>query len=401
MLKNFNKTNFNNSVTITLLLISLIIIINNFFRFFQTKTAYQFAPWLNNYQGGFVRRGLPGEIFFQIHEIFNIHLGWIVFIFVSFLYLLFYFGFFKLIKGIKLNKFFVFTIFSPLSVYFPIVNSKATGHKEIIFLCCLIFFCLFLPKIKKSHAINFLIFILIFCSLSSEILLFYFPYLLIPFFIFYKFKNYKEIFFYLLPIMIIGPSLFLLIYFFKGNEEQVKAICDSVILYANANCQDVGKISFLKHNISENILAVGWYTNPNYFKIYITGFIIGFFPLFILYKKAQVHTTIINQKIYPLLLLSLPWILTLPIYYIAADWGRYLYISYLSSLIILIFCLKNKIFNIQEKQIEKRNSLFVKILFVATVIVYAGWAVPICCENSFTPGILETIEKYYSHISKI
>ena len=73
MLKNFNKTNFNNSVTITLLLISLIIIINNFFRFFQTKTAYQFAPWLNNYQGGFVRRGLPGEIFFQIHEIFLLY----------------------------------------------------------------------------------------------------------------------------------------------------------------------------------------------------------------------------------------------------------------------------------------------------------------------------------------
>ena len=33
-----------------------------------------------------------------------------------------------------------------------------------------------------------------------------------------------------------------------------------------------------------------------------------------------------------------------PIYYMAADWGRYLYISYISSLIILIFGLSNEIF---------------------------------------------------------
>ena len=69
MLKNFFKTNF----TISLLLIlSFVIIINNFFRFFQNKTSHQFEAWLTNYQGGFVRRGLPGEFFFQIYELLNI-----------------------------------------------------------------------------------------------------------------------------------------------------------------------------------------------------------------------------------------------------------------------------------------------------------------------------------------
>ena len=62
-LKNFFKTNF----TISLLIIlSLIIIINNFFRFFQNNSVYEFDPWLSNYQGGFVRRGMPGEFFYQI-----------------------------------------------------------------------------------------------------------------------------------------------------------------------------------------------------------------------------------------------------------------------------------------------------------------------------------------------
>ena len=79
MLKKFIK----NNLTLSLLLVlSLIIIINNFFRFFQNNSVYEFDPWLSNYQGGFVRRGIPGEIFYQIYNFFNIHLGWMVFIFV-------------------------------------------------------------------------------------------------------------------------------------------------------------------------------------------------------------------------------------------------------------------------------------------------------------------------------
>ena len=64
MLKKFIK----NNLTLSLLLVlSLIIIINNFFRFFQNNSVFEFDPWLSNYQGGFVRRGIPGEIFYQIY----------------------------------------------------------------------------------------------------------------------------------------------------------------------------------------------------------------------------------------------------------------------------------------------------------------------------------------------
>ena len=75
MLKKFIK----NNLTLSLLLVlSLVIIINNFFRFFQNNSVYEFDPWLSNYQGGFVRRGIPGEIFYQIYNFLHIHLGWTV-----------------------------------------------------------------------------------------------------------------------------------------------------------------------------------------------------------------------------------------------------------------------------------------------------------------------------------
>lgn len=65
MLKKFIKNNLTLS---SLLFLSLIIIINNFFRFFKNNSVYEFYPWLSNYQGGFVRRGIPGEIFYQIYN---------------------------------------------------------------------------------------------------------------------------------------------------------------------------------------------------------------------------------------------------------------------------------------------------------------------------------------------
>ena len=45
--------------------ISTIIIIINFYYFVSEKSLNQYADWLINYQGGFVRRGLIGEFFFS------------------------------------------------------------------------------------------------------------------------------------------------------------------------------------------------------------------------------------------------------------------------------------------------------------------------------------------------
>ena len=87
----FAKFFFKNKSIVLLISISFLIIINNFYRFFQNNTAYQFDPWFSNYQGGFVRRGLPGEIFFRLYEIFDLNPAISIFVFVSLLYFFFLF----------------------------------------------------------------------------------------------------------------------------------------------------------------------------------------------------------------------------------------------------------------------------------------------------------------------
>ena len=410
-LKNFFKTNFTVSL---LIILSLIIIINNFSRFFRNNNAYEFDPWFSNYQGGFVRRGLPGEFFFQIHEIFNIHPGWMIFIFVCILYFSFYLTFFHLVKKIKLDRFFIFAIFSPIAFYFPVLNSKATGHKEIIFLCFFSIFCFFLPKIKKLHANYLMILITLFVGLSHEGLIFYSTYLIIPFLLIFNFKNFKEILFNLIPLLSVVLMLLFLIYYFQGTDQHVTDICDSVKNYVHSECKNVGQISLLASNLDTGLGFANWSGRyegtyglplfPKYYIIYGIGFVFGFLPLAILYGRSKLIKSPMNLlKIHPLVILFFPLLITAPVYYMAVDWGRYLYISYMGSLIIIIFCLRNNIFYIRQKDSIIKDNMFVKFLFIISIIIYGfGWTVPICCELNFKSGISKVIERvvyYYNPLS--
>jgi len=403
IVKNFFHKNFTVSIII---LLSLVIIESNFFRFFQNKTLYQFVPWLSNYQGGFTRRGLPGEFLLQISELLNIHLGWIAFIFVSILYILFYFSFLILIKNLNLNNLFLFAIFSPLAFYFPVLNSKASGHKDIIFLCLLTIFCIFVSKFKKNHANYFMIFSAAFIILSHEGLVFYLTYLIIPFIAFFKFDDYKKLLFNLFPLAIVVLFATALIHFFNGSAQHVEKICESIKFYSDPGCTIAGQISFLKNTIKYNISSrnavevLGVLAYSKYFIIYSIGFIYGFIPLIILYWRSKMSSSIAGKKIHPLIFLILPLVASLPIYYMAADWGRYLYISYMSSLIILFFSLNNGIFIIKKNKDFFKDSKLKNFLTVLLLTIYClGWTVPICCETNFKSGIYSSVKKviYYSN----
>ena len=398
MLKKFIK----NNLTLSLLLVlSLIIIINNFFRFFQNNSVFEFDPWLSNYQGGFVRRGIPGEIFYQIYNFLHIHPGWMVFIFVSILYILFYLNFFNLIKNLKLNRLYVFIIFSPIAFYFPILNSKASGHKEILLLFFLSLFCLLLPKINKKKAILFIIFISIILGLSYEVLIFYLPYLFIPFIYFFKFKNFKDLFLCLTPILLVSLTLILINYHFSGTDKHVVDICNSIKQYVNNDCQIVGKIADLGLIIEGHTSQkANWDYGksslyPAYYKIYRLGFVVGFLPLFILYNRIKITKFPIKYfKPHPIFILFFLQIFAFPVYYLGADWGRYLYTAYMSSIIFTFFCIKNKIFIYENKITPNKNNIIMKYVFIITLFFYClGWTVPICCEKKFKPGLTKVIER--------
>ena len=53
-----------------------------FYSFYLEYSVWQYADWVINYQAGFVRRGLIGEILFRIYQLTSIHLDYIILAFV-------------------------------------------------------------------------------------------------------------------------------------------------------------------------------------------------------------------------------------------------------------------------------------------------------------------------------
>ena len=73
-----------------------------YYSFYVEYSDWQYAEWIINYQGGFIRRGFAGEFLFRIHQITRVDLDIIVLSFV--ISIIFFISYF-LISSIKyVNK---------------------------------------------------------------------------------------------------------------------------------------------------------------------------------------------------------------------------------------------------------------------------------------------------------
>jgi hypothetical protein len=90
------------------------------------------SEWVINYGGGFVRRGLIGEIIFQFSIFFKIKLREGFLILQILLYFFYYFLIYWLLSDLKKNFIISLAIFSPVFYSFGLYELEALGRKEIL-----------------------------------------------------------------------------------------------------------------------------------------------------------------------------------------------------------------------------------------------------------------------------
>ena len=354
----------------TIILFSFIFFISKFYTFYSEYSAWQYVDWLINYQGGFVRRGLIGEFLFQIHNIFNLDLGIIVFTFVSLIYFLVCFFLFQVIKYIENSKINTLIFLSPGFFLYPIMNSEVIGRKDILFLFVSGFFVFFEKRMNNRTLLIILIFSIFFLGLSHSIFLFYTPYL---FFLFFLIKANRENKITLNELTLIFVSLvilFLLIYLNQGNELLVLKICDSVKNFVPSDCENRGQIFWLGNNLKSHISVQT--VKISHFLIYSLSLILVYFFILLKFYKSKFKIKYFNvDKFNPICVLITLFLFTLPVYYFGSDWGRYIAISFTGSFFIFVYCIKEKLFlNNYEFNISK-------IFFVLLIIFYSfSWTFP-------------------------
>ncbi len=137
-----------------LLFIIFSIIFSVFFLYIKHNVGNDssISEWLINYNGGFTKRGLGGEIAIMIANLFELSLRQSIFFVQSLAHITYLVLVFFYLKNLKVNIIQVFAIYVPLFLLYPIAEIEALGRKEIVLFLSFIV-ALFLCEKKKFQKI--------------------------------------------------------------------------------------------------------------------------------------------------------------------------------------------------------------------------------------------------------
>jgi len=277
------------------------------------------SEWVINYGGGFVRRGLVGEIIFQLSTFFKIKLREGFLIFQILLYFFYYLIVYWLLSNFKKNFIVYLAIFSPVFYSFGLYELEALGRKEILMY---IFFSYNFYLFYKYKNINlnyiFTFLSLIILILNHESVIFYYLFYLFFFIVIDKKKDFR---FYILNLLLLFIIIFVsyLIYVNPHSSADNLEMCKRLFNASDERCGLAA--NFTTANISRHINEVNW----RFIDVinYIFIFIFGFIGIFLLIYKSKLTNKfyILNFNLFSILIFcSLPGLL---LFLIAVDTGRW------------------------------------------------------------------------------
>lgn len=326
--------------------------------FYNLVNNWPFNEWLINYRGGFVKRGISGEIFFWLNKINMDHI--IIIFLISFLSIAhILINVFKILKNSNFS-YRIFILFNPFGLIFLIQNLELLfGRGDFLY----INFILYLLNKEKINKTIFIIF-------SLLLILKYEIYILLIFLIYNivvskklinkRVFNYLSIFLFL-PLNILTLLIFRTVKDFNKLCSSINEINKNIDLLEK-NCWGaphwLNKLSDpLNAGLNEVIYGVKLYNNP--FE-WIALFLFFLLALFILLDFK--YKLLLNY-----IFLLFPYL----ILFRTQDWGRWIFFiffiiffhqslidkgsldllknnnfSYLRNFLLILFTLSNIVINL-------------------------------------------------------
>jgi hypothetical protein len=339
----------------------------------EFPNKYTYTDWLINYEGGFVRRGLLGQIIFELSKFLNMKLQFILLFTQIAIYFTYFFLFYLLFLKRKINFFWILIIFSPILLLYPLTELEALGRKDIFVISFFLIFSMINYKTLNRLIASFILLFGLSC-LIHEITIFYIFHYLFVLHLKNKFFNNQKIAkkHYLIFFVFLGVLLYLNL--FLHNFVIIENIVNSY------NYDDFTSESGSFSHISPSIDSVFLKTFNNISIVTVVRygfiFLINTAPLVYFVKLKDEHTNKyfkFNNIFFIILLLSIP------LYLLIFDWGRIIYINHNFFIIIVILIFNMNL--IDEKYFQKKLDNLNKIFKIFFFII-------ICL--SFSPKILIT-----------
>ena len=327
----------------TVMFLRIIIALRQKFLDLQMCAKYSYAgdtDWLINYHGGFVRRGLMGELVLFLTQVLNIeNPKWILISLAGISALLLIAIFVYLFKKNQLPWFVL-----PMSIF---LGLEITVRKDNLLLLLFAGLCYCMARLLSKNS-SWSIIPPPFCLLSLLLMLiginihesfFFFSF---PIFFFCIFSN-KRLDLLQKFISIVLPLVsFILCIVFKGNEQIVKGICDSWpqltdIKRGGIDALTWNSLDTFKFHFTENFIKPSLGIMPIFVRpiIYILTFIVAVYGLFVFSTPLSFMND--NRKNQLASILMIQFVCLLPMFTIlSCDMGRVVIYWTLSSYLVFL-----------------------------------------------------------------
>jgi hypothetical protein len=300
----------------------------------RTMTQWILGDWLINYQGGFVRRGLIGQIIFLLSRWLHVSPLLVAVVVALAAYLAVYWSIWKLLENSSWKLWVLAAFVSPALLGFT-VAARGGFHKDVLYLASLaVLLVLLMRKVKGWVLTVYLTLASALCILSHEPLFVYLPYFLAALAI--GTEGIKRAVTIALIPMMFAIASFYAVANYHGDTHTVTAVCDSLGKEYAQVC--LGSISNLSHS-SEYARqeTIEDSTRYHYYRIYPPLGLLASLP--ILMGFADLWRTPGLRRDLKLLAgtAAVSFAMSLTLFYYATDWGRWIYMHLFSLFLILLF----------------------------------------------------------------
>jgi hypothetical protein len=321
------------------------------------------SEWIINYQGGFTKRGIVGQMSIIFSDLLNISLRKSILVLQIITLGIYYIFIKKILTNIELNRIIIFSIFSPVFILYPVAEVEVLARKEyFIFIFYLIYLSTNIDKYKDLYRLL----ILPISVLIWEPVIFFFPF----WFLVDLLNNKKEISlkFFLVSIIKYVPALLVGLYIATHPISDINHMKMVIFLKEqfNERCYMSCDLLLHKSSIKDQFDAVFSHLSFEVIIRYFAILLIGFLPLLILISYINTKR---STKILATTFVSAPIIV---LFLMMTDWGRVVNMFYTFSILTFLFLYKNRIITLNNRITknffflilqQKKYFIFLFILF--------------------------------------
>ena len=301
----------------------------------RTLTQWILGDWLINYQGGFVRRGLVGQIIFLLSSWLHLSPLLIAVAVALVAYLLLYWSIWKLMANSSWRLWVLAAFISPALLGFA-VAARGGFHKDVLFLASLAVLLVLLMRkdVKGWILAAYIALTCAFCILSHEALFVYLPYVLAALVIgMREIKRAAAI--ALIPLIFVMAS-FYAVTTHRGTAQTVAAICSALGKESQRVCGGaVSQLSYTSTSARQETIDIT--TLYHYYRVYPPLGLLALIPIAMGFADLWKTPTLRRDLKLLAVAAAVSFAMSLTLFYYAQDWGRWIYIHLFSLFLILLF----------------------------------------------------------------